>query len=162
MDRKRGLAALACYIVAVIIIISGEPILNLLICPFIVFNGFKLLVRMWKRSRNNGDESSETLVGCLVIPPNFFLSVYMAKTVLTTIYIACHTGIYSAFSQQVAYIGSRHGIDKLSNGDNVAVWFETFTLIPLSFALLPFLIFGLTELMHIFGKSTTLYRKQHF
>ncbi len=162
VGRKRGLAALACYIVAVIIIVSGEPILNLLISPFIIYNGYKLLVRMWKRSRDNGDESSETLAGCLVLPPNFFLSVYMVRTVLTTLYIACHAGIYSAFSRQVTYIGSRHGIDKLSNGDNVAVWFETFTLIPLSFALLPFLIFGLTELMHIFGKSTTLYRKQHF
>lgn len=124
--RTAGFTALLIYICCVAIILSKQPLLNVLcVVPLVTFTIIAL------RLRTRGfPRQFDTTVGCFSIFPNFFLACVWMDYVRQFAYVALYAGLANAVHGRVQIVLSRDVPAHLSNGEVLYTRVWSASLIP--------------------------------
>jgi len=120
-SRAAGLTALLIYVACVTLILTRQPLLNLLcVVPLGIF----AWVGLRRRTQGFPQAQFDTTFGCLSIVPNFFLAGFWAVRLRQFAYIAHYVGLSDAAQNRVQVIESRTAASHLSNGEalHTQVW----------------------------------------
>ena len=111
-----GFLCLGTALAVVLVIIWGQPLLNVLAAVVTVVLG----VRYFRGWRRKGWEKEVPLPGgCLVIVPSFFAAFTMSMVVCRFLYIAFCCGVVDAATGAVTFVHAAEGPSMLSNGQAV-------------------------------------------
>jgi len=123
--RTAGFTALFIYLSCVAIILSKQPLLNVLCAvPLVTFT----VSGLRRRTRGFPQGQFDTNIGCVSVVPNFFLAVTWMTYIRQFAYVALYAGLASAVHGRVQIILSRTVPAHLSDGQilHTRVWSALF------------------------------------
>jgi len=153
-SRAAGLIALLIYVACVTMILTRQPLLNLL-C--VVPLGTFACIGLRRRTQGFPQGQFDTTFGCLSIVPNFFLAGFWAVRLRQFIYVACYAGLRDAAQNRVQVIESRVAPSHLSNGQALHTQVWAALMIP-TFLLVVCGLIGLTFMGEEIGRFLRTWR----
>ncbi len=151
-----GFLSLGAALGVVLVVIWGQPLLNVLAAVVTVVLG----VRYFRGWRRKGWEKEIPLPGgCLVVVPSFFAAFAMSVVVCRFLYVAFYCGVVDAATGAVTFVHVAHGPPMLSNGQAVDGRVTTAMSLLIGFPLGVLGMFGLGSLIATCGSSLMRLRK---